>query len=99
MRERGELYITLFSENGDPHFPMKIFQMCYNDFSNYIKVHLPKLTDSQQVLVYIYTAQGSSGILNYWITTGMTESPEEIAGFIERLVSDTMRAFATTFSI
>lgn len=91
MKENGDLYITLFSENGDTHFPMKIFQMCYTDFSSHIDRQLRNLTEAQRVWVYIYTAQGSSGILNYWIFAGMKESPEEVAGFIEHLISNTMR--------
>lgn len=91
IKEDGELYITLFSENGDPSFGVKIFQMCYKDFSSYIKVQLPHLSNAQQVWLYIYAAQGSSGILNYWMTTGMTAPPDEIADFIEHLISSTMR--------
>ena len=91
MQEKSALYTTLFSENGDPSFPVKIFQICNEDFAESIPRQLPGLTGSQQVLVYIYTAQGCSGILTYWIKTGMQEAPEEIAAFISRLIDNTMK--------
>lgn len=90
MQESGDLYVTLFSQHGDPHFPTKIFQMCYAELSEQIRRRLPRLTKDQQVWLYIYTAQGSSGILHYWISTGMVEPPEEVAGFMERLVESTV---------
>lgn len=92
MKENGSLYITLFSENGDTKFPLKIFQMCYAEFSTYISNQFPDLSQTQQAWIYVYTAQGSSGILNYWINDGMAESPEEVAKFIEHLISNTLKS-------
>lgn len=92
MKENGSLYITLFSENGDTKFPLKIFQMCYTEFSTYINGQFPHLSPTQRAWIYVYTAQGSSGILNYWINDGMAEPPEEVASFIEQLISNTLKS-------
>lgn len=92
MKENGSLYIALFSENGDTKFPLKIFQMCYAEFSTYINGQFPHLSETQRAWIYVYTAQGSSGILNYWINDGMAESPEEVASFIEQLISNTLKS-------
>lgn len=91
MKEDGALYIALFSGNGDTRFPMKIFKMCYREFEGTIQRKFPQLTQTQRAWIYVYTAQGSSGILNYWISDGMTEAPEAVAGFIERLITNTLR--------
>ncbi|WP_296879951.1 TetR-like C-terminal domain-containing protein [Thomasclavelia sp.] len=92
MKENGSLYITLFSENGDTKFPLKIFQMCYAEFSTYINEQFPHLSKTKQALIYVYTAQGSSGILDYWINDGMQESPKEIASFITQLITNTLKS-------
>lgn len=90
MQENGDLYITLFSGNGDAKFPLKVFQMCYAELGGSIGAQYPTLTKTEQAWVYIYTAQGSSGILNYWISDGMTEPPKEVAEFIEKLIESTI---------
>ncbi len=33
IKAEGELYKTLFSENGDPHFPSRIFSSCYKKYT------------------------------------------------------------------
>lgn len=64
--------------------------MCYGEFAAYIKQQFPKLSEAQQAWIYIYTAQGSSGILQYWISDGMREAPQDVADFIEQLISNTL---------
>lgn len=91
IKDDGALYIALFSDNGDTRFPMKIFKLCYAEFEETIRKKIPQLTETQRVWTYSYIAQGSSGILNYWISDGMAETPEEVAGFIARLVSGTIK--------
>ncbi|MDO4962064.1 MAG: TetR-like C-terminal domain-containing protein, partial [Eubacteriales bacterium] len=91
MKEDGELYIALFSGNGDTTFPMKIFRMCYAEFEEFIHKKYPRLSEKQRAWIYVYTAQGSSGILNYWISDGMQESAKEIAEFINQLIDSTLK--------
>lgn len=96
MKDNGKLYVTLFSENGDSGFPMKIFKMCYTGVEEQNHKKYPQLTEKQRAWIYVYTAQGSSGIMNYWISDGMVESPKEIADFIERLISSTLKNIVLT---
>jgi len=91
MKENEGLYTTLFSGNGDTSFALKIFRNCYVEFAEHIREQYPKLTKTQQAWIYVYTAQGSSGILNYWISDGMSESPKEVADFIEKLITSTLK--------
>lgn len=90
MKENGEPYITLFSGNGDVTFPAKIFQLCYAEMSAHIESQFPTLSKTQQAWAYVYVAQGSSGILQEWIADGMEEPPEQVADFIEKLISGTI---------
>lgn len=90
MKKDNNLYITLFSENGDKNFTMRIFQMCYHELEKYIDQKLSHLSETEKALIYVYTAQGCSGILNFWISDGMKEQTEVIADFIDKLVTKTM---------
>lgn len=91
MKENGQLYMTLFSKNGDINFPTKIFQMCYKESAAHINQQFSSLTDAEKTWMYVYVVQGSSGILNYWIAGGMEQSPKEVAGFIENLIASTLK--------
>ena len=86
MKDNENFYTALFSENGDPGFTTKIFQMCYKEQEENLKKYFPDYTKTQRAWLYVYAAQGSSGILNYWIQDEMTESPEEVVGFLEDIL-------------
>lgn len=90
MKQNGALYSALFSSNGDPGFPLKIFQTCYAETASYIKAQYPNLDEVRQAWVYVFAAQGSSGILSYWINDGMIEPPEQVADMVETLIVNTL---------
>ena len=45
-------------------------------------------------LIKMLKKMKESGILNYWINDGMTESPEQVAQFIEQLISNTLKTLS-----
>lgn len=94
LQANSELYTTLFSANGDPGFPLKIFKTCYSEAENFIRSRGTKLSKEQQTWLYVYMAQGISGVISCWITKGMHEPPQQVADFIERLVENTLREVA-----
>jgi AcrR family transcriptional regulator len=83
----GDVYTTLFSNNGDNLFPSRIFTICYKNISGNIKKQFPRLSAIQQEWIYYFLAQGCSGILNKWVRDRMKEPPKEIAIFIGRILS------------
>lgn len=85
MRAEGDLYQALFSENGDPSFPMKVFRTCYEEVEGYSQGELPHLTEDQRAWAFAYVAQGSTGVLNCWVAGGMREPTDEVAAFIAGL--------------
>lgn len=91
LKANGELYTTLFSANGDPNFPLKIFKTCYSETESFIRERCSDLSKEQQTWLYVYMAQGISGVISCWITHGMAEPPEQVAGFVEKLVDNTLR--------
>lgn len=93
IKANAEMYQTLFSENGDPHFPGKIFSSCYKHISLDKNKHFLKLSPSKQTWLYYYIAQGCSGILHQWIENKMTEPIEEVAAFADKLIQNTVQSF------
>lgn len=95
IKENSDLYITLFSGYGDTKFILKIFHICYTEFSAYISRQFPETAESHRAWGYVYyTVQGISGVLQYWIFDGMTIPPENTAEFIKKMISSTLQNIA-----
>lgn len=93
IKAEGELYKTLFSENGDPHFPAHIFSSCYRKFTIINdNRRFQQLKPSEQRWLFYFIAQGCSGILSQWIENEMKEPTGEVADFMEKLIQNTMKS-------
>lgn len=94
IKADGKLYQTLFSENGDPHFPSRILDLCYKQsvLSNDDK-KLSDLSLNERTWLYYFIAHGCSGILNQWITGGMIQPINEVVDFAYKLVINTSKQF------
>lgn len=87
------LYRTLFSENGDPHFPNRVFDLCYQKCSATLAEPFSSLSSAQRTWLYYFTATGCAGILEQWMRSGMQEPAEEVAEFASALVENGLAAF------
>lgn len=92
LKAENELYQTLFSENGDKHFPNRIFALCYKNSEMNTDEKFRKLSLSQQKWLYYFIAQGCSGILSQWLIGGMAEPIEEVVNFADRLLENVLRS-------
>lgn len=93
IQAESELYKTLFSENGDPHFPTHIFSSCYQKFTAINNNRqFQQLAPSEQKWLFYFIAQGCSGILSQWIENGMVEPISEVAAFTDKLIQNTLRS-------
>ena len=93
IKENGELYSILFSNNGDSTFPTRIFSLCYEKISSNIDTLYPQISKTQQEWFYYFFAQGCSGIINQWVNNGMVETPREVAQFIEKINKSLLKTF------
>lgn len=93
IKANGELYQTLFSENGDKYFPNRIFTLCYKNIAMNNDKRFEMLSTTQQKWLYYFIAQGCSGILNQWIISGMAEPIDEVINFIDKLFQNIFRQF------
>lgn len=85
IKEQSEVYLALFSENGDPQFPEKILIDCYEHSVGSMKTRFQSLSSSEQEWLYYFLAQGLSGVISRWIVGGMKENVEDVASFAMRL--------------
>lgn len=85
MKEKGSLYFTLFSDNGDSKFPARIFNLCYEQMNLPIENQFPEISKTEREWLYYFTAHGCSGIMNHWINSGMNEDISEISKFVGKL--------------
>lgn len=93
IEKNGGLYRVLFSENGDPHFPNRIFDLCYQNSSVDVAETFQSLSPSQRKWLYYFTAMGCGGVLEQWMRGGMAEPAEEVAEFAAALLENGLGAF------
>lgn len=94
IRADSERYRTLVSENGDSKFPRRIFSICYDHITDDLRRQFPDLSPIQQEWLYSFSAQGCCGILERWISGGMSEGIEEVADFAQKLIEATTKAMS-----
>lgn len=89
----GEIYQTLFSENGDPHFPSHIFSSCYKKYAAIDEDRrFQSLKPSEKTWLFYFIAQGCSGILSQWMEHKMVEPVDEVADFADKLIKNTLKS-------
>lgn len=88
IRTDGEKYRALFSENGDTQFPKRIFSLYYEHIADDLRRNFPQLSPAQQEWLYYFMAQGCCGILERWISGGMSERIEDVSDFAEKLIEN-----------
>ena len=92
IREHGDTYKLICSEHGDRYFTQKITDLCYKQIKQKAHFSFPKLSEIQREWVYYYVAHGCSGVLGCWIKSGMTEPPEKVSAFMDKLLQNTIQS-------
>ena len=87
MQQEEMRFMILGSDHGDPNLVAKTFDVCYENAYPILKTNLPQLADDERRMLYYFIAQGSSGILTYWVRNGMKETPEHVIQFLLKVCS------------
>lgn len=87
IKEDGDLYIILSSENGDSAFPNRILNLCYEQANPSIESQFPNISKTKREWLYYFSASGCSGVLSHWFSTGMKEDTAELSEFISELLT------------
>jgi len=88
IKEDGDRYITLVSDNGDSTFPTRILNICYEQTNPFLN-----LSETKREWLYYFSACGCSGVLGRWINTGMKEDVSELSKFIGDLLTKINTSF------
>lgn len=83
----------LFSENGDSRFLGRLLYLAHDKSVAEWKKASVALDAGHMDLLYEYCSSGSVAVIRSWIQGGAKESPEDLAGFIDRLSNRGVRAF------
>jgi AcrR family transcriptional regulator len=76
----------IFYDDNSKYF-IRLFSECKDlILSQWVKSHT-RITPTQQEWLYTFLASGCAGILRTWFMTGMKESAEEVADFLNQLIA------------
>lgn len=84
----------LLSERGDVTFQKRVMDLCQG---RYIEQWLasPRDIDPETIeYLYLYLVNGSIGVVQNWLRTGLEKTPGEMAELLLRLINQGMAAFA-----
>lgn len=82
--DRDSRKIAQCTESMD-RFPACIYPLLYERIKERVAESYPALSADEREWFYYFIASGCIGAMNQWVKTGMKQSPEELAGFLERL--------------
>jgi len=90
---QSSLCKTVFGDYGDGAFLKRLMFIAREQFIDEWKTKLKHGDVRQLDKFYTYTANGICGIVQEWLQSGMNESPEAIALFIERTTNHGLSFF------
>lgn len=86
IKESGMSYLTIVSDNGDRTFSNRILNIFYEQAYPSFENQLPNVSKQKKEWLYYFSANGCSGILTHWISSGMKADTKEISEFIAELL-------------
>jgi len=87
IKQNGELYMSLTSENGDSTFINRVINDSYLIKKSSLNELLPNMLQKHQEWLYYFMTEGFTSIVLSWVRNGMQEDPIEVAQFFNRLNS------------
>lgn len=84
--EKKDMYLVLFSENGDKIFKERIFELCYRDNMETIRRQFPDMEKEKQEWLYFFLAEGCNGVFNRWLKNGMKEDIDDVISFLNEII-------------
>ena len=86
IKANHEQYDVIGSSHGDSSFSSRVFMASYEQAFPLIADRFSNLGQAQQNMLYYFISQGCGGAVQYWVESGMRESPEEVAAFIDETI-------------
>ncbi len=87
LKANADVYIVIFSKNGDLNFRERIFSLCHRENMEYINSSFPHLDAIRKDWLYCLMLEGCNGIINSWIGGGMAVPIEEVVEFTQNIAN------------
>jgi len=87
ISEKKNLYMALFSENGDDLFKERLFSFCYKDNIKTIEERFPSLPRERQEWLYYFVAEGCNGVLNQWLVNENNQTIDDLVHFLVNTIT------------
>ena len=91
----SDLCKVLFGDYGDKAFLKRIMNIAREVSIAAWKKMIPAIRDEQLELLYLFYANGCVAMIQHWVLSGMTESPQELSEMIEKLSLQGLGAFVS----
>ena len=85
IQENGDLCRVIFSEHGDREFLSRVLNIAHAESMAFWQKMAPQAEPRTLARLYEFFSHGSAGVIRSWVLSGMQDTPEEIAAFIERI--------------
>ena len=85
IQENGDLCRVIFSEHGDREFLSRVLNIPHAESMAFWQKMAPQAEPRALARLYEFFSHGSAGVIRSWVLSGMQDTPEEIAAFIERI--------------
>lgn len=93
VKDTGNPYRLLGSQNGDPGFGAQISNLFYQEFQPQMARNLPCCTEAEKQAAYLFVAGGSGHLISAWIKNGMQTPPEQVAEELGQICSAFVKSY------
>lgn len=92
VKDNADLVFILLGENGDLNFVNRLKSLvrekCLQHWMELFRGEDPAMFEAY----YSFIVSGCVGLVQFWLQTGLKESPEELGGLAERFITQGIRA-------
>ncbi len=86
LKQHAEICSIVVGEHGDGSFIMKLMNIAREkSMAEYSQLYQSAKTENIEIF-YIYVSNGCLGVLKNWFASNMSQSPEELATVMSRLI-------------
>lgn len=93
LRENADLCTITLGSHGDKEFAARLLHLGKEYFIEAYRRYFPNATPKQLKYYYAFVSNGCMGLLEEWLTDGMTSSADEMAAIAESIMMHGMGFF------
>lgn len=94
IKDNSSFCRLLLSEQGDVTFQKRVMDLCQGRYMEQWLTSRRGIAPEKVEYLYLYLVNGSIGVVQNWLRTGMRETPGQMAQLLLRLINQGMSAFS-----